>query len=231
MEQKETRYKVNGSALIEAVEPGKCFFYKRINSVSDESKKYSFEAIQVLDMTISGGPERFYLHANILERGATCLQRQSYEISEEDYKKFQQRKAHRFRLDLLTKASGGLIVRRKLVASKHIDIRVTPALYEQLEREAEKCKMSISEYCRQHLEGKKPVAAFSEKERNMLENISRFSSDLVHFKSALEHSFFKSMSTEERIRFLGTSEELYRYRKLINMAVNEINKLTRGKQI
>lgn len=228
IEEKETRYKAYGLSLISNLEPGKGFFYKRINRSSDESKKYSFESVKVLDMTISGGPERFYLHANIVEVGSDSIQRYSYEISEDDYKKFQLSKRGRFRLDLLTKASGGLIVRRKQVASKHIDIRVTPALYEELEKEAEKCKMPISEYCRRHLEGKKPVAAFTENELKIMKIISHIGSDMLHYKSALEHSFFKSLSAEERIKFLGTSEELKMYRQQIGLAVKVINKLTRS---
>jgi len=227
MEEKETRYKVNGLALLEALDSAKGFFYKQTDRFKEVSGKYTYTPIKVFDMTISGGPDKFYLHAMIAASGDTCLTRHDFEISENDYKKFQQTKSQWFRLELLTKASNGLIVTKKIVASKHIDIRVTEELYEQLSKEAEKCKIPVSEYCRKHLEGKKPVAAFSEKEREDMNKILQLSSDLVHYKSALENSFFKTLSTDERIRFLGTSDELSKFRLQINEAVQVINKLAR----
>lgn len=227
MEEKETRYKVNGLALLAALDPAKGFFYKRANKVRTGSGKYIYIPIKVFYMTVSGGPEKFYLHAMIAASRDTCMTRHDFEISENDYKKFQQTKSQWFRLELLTKASNGLIVTKKIVADKHIDIRVTEELYNQLSKEAEKCKIPVSEYCRRHLEGKKPVAAFSEKERDDMNKILQLSSDLVHYKSALENSFFKTLSTDERIRFLGTSDELSRFRMQIQKAVQVINKLAR----
>jgi len=229
MIEKETRYKVNGLALLSALDSTKGFFYKQANRFRTGSGKYIYTPIKVFDMTVSGGPEKFYLHAMIAASGDTCMTRHDFEISENDYKKFQQTKSQWFRLELLTKASNGLIVTKKIVADKHIDIRVTAALYKQLSKEAEKCKIPVSEYCRRHLEGKKPVAAFSDEELEKINKILQFSSDLVHYKSALENSFFKTLSTEERIKFLGTSDELSRFRMQINQAVQVINKLARSK--
>ena len=229
MIENETRYKVNGLALLSALDSTKGFFYKQANRFRTGSGKYIYIPIKVFDMTISGGPEKFYLHAMIAASGDTYMTRNDFEISENDYKKFQQTKSKWFRLELLTKASNGLIVTKKIVASKHIDIRVTEELYNQLSQEAEKCKIPVSEYCRRHLEGKKPVAAFSEKEREDMNKILQLSSDLVHYKSALENSFFKTLSTDERIRFLGTSDELSKFRMKIQEAVQVINKLARSK--
>lgn len=228
MEQKETRYKYNGLALLAALDSNKGFFYKRTDSLKRSPRKYSFEPIKVFDVTISGGPEKFYLHAMIAASGDICMKRNDFEISEGDYKKFQQTKSKWFRLELLTKASNGLIVTKKVVANKHVDIRMTQELYDTLSEEAEKCKIPLSEYCRKQLEGKKPVAAFTDNELKMLENISHLSSDLVHYKAALENSFFKSLSTAERLKFLGTSEELSMFRRKINFAVSFINKLSRN---
>lgn len=227
MEDNETRYKVNGLVLLEALEPAKGFFYKQTDRFKEASGKYTYTPIKVFDMTISGGPDKFYLHAMIAVSGDICMSMHDFEISENDYKKFQQTKSKWFRLELLSKASNGLIVTKKIVANKHIDIRVTEELYKQLSQEAEKCKIPVSEYCRKHLEGKKPVAAFTEKERDDINKILQLSSDLVHYKSALEHSFFRTLSTDERIRFLGTSDELSKFRLQINEAVQVINKLAR----
>lgn len=227
MEEKETRYKVNGLALLAALDSTRGFFYKLANRFKEASGKYKYIPVKVFDMTISGGPDKFYLHAMIAASGDTCMTRHDFDISENDYKKFQQTKSKWFRLELLTKASNGLIVTKKIVANKHIDIRVTEELYKQLSLEAEKCKIPVSEYCRRHLEGKKPVAAFSEKEREDMNKILQLSSDLVHYKSALENSFFKTLSTDERIRFLGTSDELSKFRMKIQEAVQVINKLAR----
>lgn len=227
MEEKETRYKCNGKALLNALEPDRGFYYKRINRDRSVSKKYSFEAIQVFDMTVSGGPDKFYLHANIAESGATCMQRQSYEISEEDYKKFQLNKRGKYRLDLLTKASGGLIVRRKETASKRIDMRVRASTYEQLSASAKKCNMSVTEYCRKVCEEGKVVAAFTDSEIELMTNIRQLSSHLSHYAAFLKNGIFQEMSKRDRLEYLATGESLQDYRREIKQVVTFLHKFVK----
>lgn len=69
MEEKETRYKVNGLALLAALDSTRGFFYKLANRFKEASGKYKYIPVKVFDMTISGGPDKFYLHAMIAASG------------------------------------------------------------------------------------------------------------------------------------------------------------------
>lgn len=231
MNNEETRYKVNGQALLEALEPEKGFFYKRLNKDKSISKKYVFEAIEIMDITVSGGPTKFYIHAMIVGSSEAYLKRDSFEISEEDYKKFQLSKKGMFRLTLLTKASNGLIVIRKETASMRIDMRVRPKVYKELVSKADKCKMTVTEYCRTICEDGKVVAAFSDKDIELMTNISQLSSQLSHYANAMKNGFFRNMSPQERLHFLGTAESLEEYRKEIRQVVTYLHKFVKNKNV
>lgn len=234
MEDKETRYKVDGSDLLNNLEPDKGFYFK-YRSKDDTSKKYCYEPIKLGLIWVSGGPDKFMIHVKLQRKqlnGVDSSVREfRYEISEEDYKKFQLNKKGKFRLALLTKASDGLIVTRKETATMRIDMRVRPKVYKELAANAEKCKMTVTEYCRTVCENGKVVAAFSDNEIELMTKISQLSSQLSHYSTAMKNGFFRNMSPQERLHFLGTAESLDEYRKEIRQVITYLHKFVKNRNV
>lgn len=71
-EKKETIYRFNGDEALQKASPGKAFYLVTEDVASGKSKKV-FMPILVLDVHISGGPERFYIHAFICKKNEECL--------------------------------------------------------------------------------------------------------------------------------------------------------------
>ena len=102
-EKKETIYRFNGDEALQKASPGKAFYLVTEDVASGKSKKV-FMPILVLDVHISGGPERFYIHAFICKKTKNAYQGLKYEITADEYQKFQQYKGDKRRINLLLKA-------------------------------------------------------------------------------------------------------------------------------
>lgn len=72
-EKKETIYRFNGDEALQKASPGKAFYLVTEDVASGKSKKV-FMPILVLDVHISGGPERFYIHAFICKKTKNAYQ-------------------------------------------------------------------------------------------------------------------------------------------------------------
>lgn len=218
---KETRYRFDGESLLREVAPDKKF-YVRIRQKHEEGEaKFKYIPAKVASVWVSGGPHDFFLHVEKKWGAISNFMEDRFPISEEDYKLFQ-RKDGTYRLKLLSKASGGNIVIRKNVASKHIDIRVTPELYAKLANDAEKCNMPLSDYCREHLKGKRPRAALDDAERELVNKTERLCSHLSRFSSAMK-GVLKEMSPDERLHYIMFGKSFEEYRKYIDQAVKLLN--------
>lgn len=218
---KETRYRFDGESLLREVAPDKKFYVRIRQKHKDGEVKFKYIPAKIASVWVSDGPHEFFLHVE-KKWGAICnFMENRFPISEEDYKLFQ-RKDGTYRLKLLTKVSGGNIVIRKNVASKHIDIRVTPELYAELSTDAEKCNMPLSDYCREHLKGKKPRAALDAAERELMDKTGRLCSHLSHFSSAMKGAM-KDMSSDERLNYIMFGKSFEEYRKDIDQAVKLLN--------
>lgn len=66
-----------------------------------------------------------------------------YEITADEYQKFQQYKGDKRRINLLLKASGGSLVVKKNAATVIKGIRMTAELADELTANAAKCNMSF----------------------------------------------------------------------------------------
>ena len=79
-EKKETIYRFNGDEALQKASPGKAFYLVTEDVASGKSKKV-FIPILVLDVHISGGPERFYIHAFICKKTKNTYLGLKYEIT------------------------------------------------------------------------------------------------------------------------------------------------------
>lgn len=197
--------------------PDKAFYLMSEEKSASKTKKV-FTPISVTGVHVSGGPDKFYIHAFILNKISKTWQGLKYEITADEYQKFQKYKGDKRRINLLVNASKHQLVVKKVVASKHIDIRVTPDLYDELSRQAALCKMTISDYCREHLKGVQP-RSISQKEEEFIDNLSELRSDFIGFKNALS-GFLKRLPAEERVGCLVEGLEARKWRQyLINALV------------
>ena len=83
-----------------------------------------------------------------------------------------------------------------------INIRVTPEEKEKIERNARKCRLSVSEYLRQIAMKKQPKELPSEE---MIQSLMRLRNVISHFEQRA-----RSASEEEQIRFFMSCAEYIR---------------------
>ena len=83
-----------------------------------------------------------------------------------------------------------------------INIRVTPEEKEKIERNARKCRLSVSEYLRQIAMKKQPKELPSEE---MIQSLMRLRNVISHFEQRS-----RSTSEEEQIRFFRSCAEYIR---------------------
>ena len=214
-EQQETIYRFNGSKFLKEIEPEKGFFEVSESFLNGQRHK-TFAPVAIGKVWVSGD-SKYYLHAEVNSsvNGAYVTR---FEISEKEYKKFQNYKGDKRRLNLFNKVAGGTIVIRKIVATKHIDVRVTPELYDELEQGAKACKQSLSDFCRELLKGMRPRAALSEEELVMMKKLIKIRSDVFNFYSALSGAM-KGMSKEERLVYLVEGQTTTWCRRYIKNAL------------
>lgn len=207
----ETRYRFEGKDLLKEVAPDKRFFLRLKLKKEDGAEEIKYEPTTIGKVWASGGPDKFYLHAEVKRLNETIVREWRYYISESEYKDFQMNKHSRKRLQLLTKASNGLIVIRKNTASKFVGIRMTEELYEKLSVNAKKCNMSLSDYCREQLAGNKTYAALTDEETKMLDELSKLRLDFLNFRNALL-GVLKKIPLEERLHYMidGESARVWR---------------------
>jgi len=214
-EQQETIYKFNGSKFLKEVDPEKGFFEVSESFMNGQRHK-TFAPVTIGKVWVSGD-SKYYLHAEVNSSvNGTYVTR--FEISEKEYKKFQNYKGDKRRLNLFNKVAGGTIVIRKIVATKHIDVRVTPEFYEELEKGAKSCRQSLSDFCRELLKGKIPRAALSEEELVMMKKLIKIRSDVFNFYSALSGAM-RGLSKEERLVYLVEGQTTTWYRRYIKNAL------------
>lgn len=217
-DKKETIYRFQGSAFLKEIEPEKAFFLHVKTLQKDTPSVDDWKRVSVGDVHVSGGPEKYYIHAEIFRQDTGVSLQRKYEISEDDYRYFQIYKGNKRRLDLLTKAAEGHLAIRKIVASKHIDLRVTPEFYEELSEGAKQCKMSLSDYCREHLKGKKPRAKLTDEELSMMMKMIRIHDDILNFRNALG-GYLKGRLPQERVTMLIEGESLTWWRQYIKKSL------------
>ena len=214
----ETRYRFEGKDLLKEAASDKRFFLRLKLKKEDGSEVIEYEPTTLGKVWVSGGPDKFYIHAEVKRLNDIHVREWRYNISESEYKDFQMNKHSRKRLQLLTKASGGLIVVRKNKASKFVGIRMTEELYEKLSVNAKKCNMSLSDYCREQLAGNKTYAALTDEETKMLDELSKWRLDFLNFRNALI-GVLKRIPQEERLGYMINGESAKTWRDHLKQAL------------
>lgn len=222
-EKKETIYRFNGDEALQKASPGKAFFLVTEDVASGKTKKV-FTPISVLDVHISGGPERFYIHAFICNKTKNAYQGLKYEITADEYQKFQQYKGDKRRINLLLKASGGFLVVRKNAATVIKGIRMTSELAEELTANAAKCNMSFSDYCRTLLQGKTPTVALTPDEMEVMKNIVQYRTDVMKFAGAY-FKVLRNIPNNERPHYIVSGESFGFWRSYIQKGLKCLDRL------
>lgn len=222
-EKKETIYRFNGDEALQKASPGKAFYLVTEDVASGKSKKV-FMPILVLDVHISGGPERFYIHAFICKKTKNAYQGLKYEITADEYQKFQQYKGDKRRINLLLKASGGSLVVKKNAATVIKGIRMTAELADELTANAAKCNMSFSDYCRTLLQGKTPTVALTPDEMKVMKNIVQYRTDVMKFAGAY-FKVLRGVPNSERPNYIVAGESFAFWRTYIQKGLKCLDSL------
>lgn len=221
-QQKETIYKISGDTFLSQYEPKKEFYLKTDILTDENEVKKVWMPVTVLEVWVSSGPKYYEIHAKIdMVPDPVLLE---YCITEKQYKKWMSYKGDRRRMGVLLAEAKGDLRLKKIVANKHVDIRMTDSLYRELFDGARKAKMSMSEYCRQQLEGKKPRAALSPDEFEAMMDLTRLRADIQRF-SAATTGYLGQLPKEQRLQYIVEGQAMTWWREYIKRALNRIDRL------
>lgn len=221
-ENKETIYKFDGSAFLNEVEPDKKFFIKIIKK---EDKRTIYKEVTIGKVWASGGPTKYYIHAELAKVEKQPYGRvHSFEISEEEYRRFIAYKGDKRRLNLLIKAAAGFLVIKKNPATVIKGIRMTEELAAELTANAAKCNMSFSDYCRTLLQGKTPMVALNQDELSVLEKIVQFRIDVLKFAGAY-FNVLRSIPNQQRPNYLVAGESFEFWRNYLRNGLKCLDRL------
>ena len=135
-------------------------------------------------------------------------------ISRQRFNLFVGYKLDAHRVDMIEKVlhgnKSGLCI-RKWVATELLHMKVTKRLLEELRAGAKKCGQSLSQYCISLLSGKRPRAAFSEEELEVLRNLKKERADVMLMFNAMIAEF-AGLPDAERMRVVinGKSYDWWR---------------------
>jgi len=125
-----------------------------------------------------------------------------YSIARKQYLSFvNEKKVGDFRLNILLKYSKGDLFVRKVEGRTHIDIRMTTALHKQICADAEACKMTPSAYLRDLAKGKRPRAAFTKEEFEIMGDFVKVYHNYLNFFNAA-NGYMKGMTPDQKLKFL-----------------------------
>lgn len=215
-QQKETIYRFNGSDWLKANEPD-YEFIEKIEVPSDSGDtEFSWEPVTVNDIWISDGPHNCQIHANL--EGGWGTDKKSYIITPEEYRKFKSYKGDKRRINLLLSKSREDLRKRKINADCRIDFRVPRQVAEEIKANAKMANKTVSRYCRELIEGKKPRAALSPEEQAMIMEVVRLRADMARFRGAVIGGM-KKVSEEERPYFLINGQHSKWWREKLQKAL------------
>lgn len=223
MEQdKETIYKISGVDFLAKYEPNKEFLAKVIVYDENRNKKNCWMPITVHSIWVTDGPNNYQIHADIVNESETM--EKVYIITQKQYEKWKAYKGDKGRIKILLDESKGELRLKKIVSSKHVDIRMTDNLYRELSEGAKAADQSLSEYCRDLLEGKTPRAALTPEEFDAIMDLTKLRTDIQRFKAALGGRLGQ-MTKEERLQYLVEGQSVIWWRKYIKQALDRLDML------
>ena len=204
-ENNDTTTKFQGSQLVEDARPEKGFFIKskkRCFSLRDDKwhSKFSWEPVVVSDLWVDETDGKYQMHFRVRMADGTRFQ-VDQPISRQRYNLFVGYKLDAHRVDLIEKVlhgnKSGLCI-RKWIATELLHMKVTKRLLDELRAGAKKCGRSLSQYCISLLSGKRPRAAFSEEELELMRNLKKERADVLLMFNAMIVEF-RHISDEQRL--------------------------------
>ena len=217
----ESKYAFNGSmALAEAHENHQ---FCELFTTAEGIKNYS--PVEVGEVVIQKtGEESFCLVAK-------CWSEQSgyyvlnYSISKKDYLQFIEEKNKRLKI-LLKYTKENLFV-RKMRAQKHIDVRMTEKLYNQICKDAESCKKNPSAYLRELATGKRPRKALTNDEFEIMQDFVKVYRNYLNFFNATK-GIMKGWSPEQKMKYIIDGQAYSWFRRFIIEGLPVMQRLIEG---
>jgi hypothetical protein len=206
----DTIYRFNADSYIKIYEPEKAF-YEAVISVADKgSRKTEWHPVSVGTVWITEGPKEHQIHIPVTEEGMREYTL-NFPITKEEYRKFQEYKGDKRRLNLVAKVAKGKLKYKNLKKTEKVEVRLNARQMQLLNRNAELCGLTTSAYARQLLEGKHPRAAFTDAEARKIEELIKLRSDMLNFYNASKAELAK-IPREQRTAFivLGLSYKSFR---------------------
>lgn len=223
MEQNtETIYKISGIDFLAEYEPDKEFLSKVIIYDENRNEKICWVPTSVRSIWVTDGPNNYQIHAEIMNEYESDVK--VYILTKKQYDRWKAYKGNRRRINVLLEVSKGDLRLKKIVANKHVDIRMTDNLYRELSEGAKTAGKSVSEYCRELLEGKKPRAALTPEEFDAIMDLTKLRTDIQRFKAALGGRLGQ-MTKEERLQYLIEGQGMAWWRKYIKQALDRLDLL------
>lgn len=219
----ETIYKFNGDAALAEFRPGTHWLEAVTSTVhGSEREVIEWHPVSVGIVWISGekGAQKL-IHISVL-RGDGVEEILHREISDDQYKNFIKNKANGRRINLVLKVWKNRFKVAKSLASKNINLRVTPKLYEELVYGAKRNGISLSKHCRNLLQGEPGRAVLTEEERRSVRYLTQVRADLQNYFNMLK-GYLRGKSKEGRLITLIEGEETQWYREYINQAIKYID--------
>lgn len=222
----ETLYQFNADEYLKSID-SELHFYERLEIPLDEDHfEIGWEKISVGKVWVTKGPKNCQIHADI--QSLTLGEDVTKEITPEQYRRFLDYKGEKRRLNMFLEVWKDLIWMKREKATRHVDLRVTPDLYEELCKGAKASKKTLSDYCRDILKGKVPKAALSDEETKLVMELVALRSDTAHLRNAMA-GHLAGMSKEKRLALLieGKSFAWWRdyIKKSLIILLNFSNKL------
>ncbi len=221
MTKQDTIYRFNADSFIKENEPGKSF-YERVSTATDHLEKVEWRPVIIGTVWITEGPKEYQIHIPVT--GDFENYTLDLPITAEHYKKFQQYKGDKRRLNLVAKVSKGKLKFRNLNKTEMLVVRMNPFQMELFSRDADLCGMTVSEYARQLLEGKKPRAAFTKEETVKIEQLVKLRSDMLKFYNATKGELAK-IPREQRTAFIVLGMPYAHFRDYIRAALIMLDKM------
>ena len=180
-----TNKRLRGSFLLKETRPEKGFFMKyrkKYFLLSDDKwhTKFSWEPVTVGDVWADEEDGRCQLHFMLLNPDGSTTQIDQ-PVSRQRYTLFKGYSLDAHRLDLIEKVlhenRTGLCI-RKWPACNDLHIKVTDPLLDDLKKDAKICGHPLSTQCVIRLNGKRPRAAFTEEELDLLRSLKKERADV-----------------------------------------------------
>lgn len=231
MDNKET-FTFNGSTALDKAREDYRFF----ETVIDVDEQKLFFPVTVGDVRVKvenvQADDRnentiYHLTANCFSeiQGDYTL---DYIISKKEYLDFlNTHKKGSFRLDMFLKYSKEDLRIRKMGKSKHIDVRMTEELFNQICKDADSCKMEPSSYIRDIVKGKRPRKALTEEEFSIMQDFVAVYRNYENFFNATK-GVMQGMTPEQKLNYIIEGHAYSWWRKFLIAGLPVMQRLING---